>query len=113
MREQYIVECESYQIKVDSPDVNLSETDITDYIWKQADHNPLQLGGEFDSYTEAYVYARDCKKNDYPTCQKLFGGGYVICGNVYMAESLVVDEDGELVDYRDCTMLTNEYKGKE
>lgn len=113
MKEAFWVECEAYQIKVKTPDVELSEVDITDYIWEQSDHSPMQLGDDFDTYADAYKYAQECAKDDYPTCQKLFNDGYVICGNVYMAERVVVDEEGEIVDYYDCEMITKPYNGKD
>lgn len=107
-----IVECESYQIKVDNPNVELSSVDIIDEYWKQGTHNPIQLGGEFDSYEQAVEYAKECSANDNPTCQRLMHGGYVICGNIYMAESTDM-EDGEVMDYLDSEYITQPYKGEE
>lgn len=105
-----IVECESYEIKVKSPNVELSSVDIIDECWKQGSHNPIQLGGEFDTYEQAVEYAKECAKHDYPTCQRLMHGGYAICGNIYMAESTDM-EDGEVMDYLDSEYITQPYKG--
>ena len=101
-----IVECESYQIRVKSPDIELSDGEIMDEYWKQGSHNPIQLGGEFDTYEQALAYAEECMEHDAPTCQRLMHGGYVICGNIYMAEQV---EDGDFIE---STYYTHSYKGE-
>lgn len=105
---------ENYQIKVSDKDITLGATEILEDLDGRGEHHTLQLGGDFETWEDAEKHARECFENDYPTCQRLMNGDYVICGNVYSVEQTDEDENGDKVyDFLEIKQFVQPYNGLE
>lgn len=90
----------SYQIRVGSEKSRATREELQKVCDEWGDLNAVQIGGEFETFEEACKYASDCADSDgNVSVQRLFHGGYVECGNIYYAESVELDEDGEEISY--------------